>query len=46
MSTLHTCSKDDHSSDFAEKQILIVKVRLMYYYSEQMRSGQQMEHFL
>ena len=25
MSTLHTCSKDDHSSDFPEKQILIVK---------------------
>lgn len=25
MSTLHTCSKDDHSSDFSEKQILIVK---------------------
>ena len=25
MSTLHTCSKDDHSSDFFEKQILIVK---------------------
>ena len=25
MSTLHTCSKNDHSSDSAEKQILIVK---------------------
>lgn len=25
MSTLHTCSKNDHSSDSAEKQLLIVK---------------------